>query len=66
VSVRLAFRYSCCMPVFVERVWAKMRGVVNAIRNLKRRRRIQTVIRRFGTLNGFMTQEELQRLREKG
>jgi Arc/MetJ family transcription regulator len=41
----------------------KREAVVTAIEDYNRRKRLAKVARHFGTLKGFMTQDELQRLR---
>jgi Arc/MetJ family transcription regulator len=43
----------------------KRDAVVIALAEFNRRRRLQRLTERFGTLDGFMTQEELQRMREE-
>jgi len=40
-------------------------AVVIALSELNRRRRLQRLAKKFGTLEGFMTQEELRRMREE-
>jgi Arc/MetJ family transcription regulator len=43
----------------------KREAVVIALTEFNRRRRLQKLAEKFGTLEGFMTQEELQRMREE-
>jgi Arc/MetJ family transcription regulator len=43
----------------------KRDAVVIALAEFNRRRRLQRLTEKFGTLDGFMTQEELQRMREE-
>jgi len=43
----------------------KREAVVIALSELNRRRRLQKLVEKFGTLDGFMTQEELRRMREE-
>jgi Arc/MetJ family transcription regulator len=43
----------------------KREAVVIALAEFNRRRRLRSLTERFGTLNGFMTQEGLQRMREE-
>lgn len=43
----------------------KREAVVIALSELNRRRRLQKLTEKFGTLDGFMTQEELRRMREE-
>jgi Arc/MetJ family transcription regulator len=43
----------------------KREAVVIAVSELNRRRRLQKLVEKFGTLDGFMTQEELRRMREE-
>ena len=43
----------------------KREAVVIALSELNRRRRLQKLAEKFGTLDGFMTQEELRRMREE-
>ena len=42
----------------------KREAVVIALSEINRRRRLQKLVEKFGTLDGFMTQEELRRMRE--
>jgi Arc/MetJ family transcription regulator len=42
----------------------KREAVVIALAEFNRRRRLQKLAEQFGTLDGFMTQEELRRMRE--
>ena len=44
----------------------KRAAVVAAIVDFNRRHRLRKLARRFGTLDGFLTQEELRRLRGEG
>ena len=43
----------------------KREAVVIAVSEFNRRRRLQKLVDKFGTLDGFMTQEELRRMREE-
>jgi len=43
----------------------KREAVVIALSEFNRRRRLQKLVDKFGTLDGFMTQEELRRMREE-
>lgn len=43
----------------------KREAVVIAVSDFNRRRRLQKLVEKFGTLEGFMTQEELRRMREE-
>ena len=43
----------------------KREAVVIALSELNRRRRLQKLAERFGTLDGFMTQEDLRKMREE-
>jgi Arc/MetJ family transcription regulator len=43
----------------------KRAAVVIAIAELNRRRRLHQLAKRFGSLDRFMTQEELRRMREE-
>lgn len=43
----------------------KREAVVTALSEFNRRRRLQKVVQSFGTLDEFMTQEELRRMREE-
>jgi hypothetical protein len=43
----------------------KREAVIIALAELNRRRRLQRLAERFGTLDELMTQEELQRFREE-
>jgi Arc/MetJ family transcription regulator len=43
----------------------KREAVVIALSEFNRRRRLQKLAEKFGTLEGFMTQEELRRMREE-
>jgi putative antitoxin of VapBC-like toxin-antitoxin system len=43
----------------------KREAVVIALSEFNRRRRLQKLVEKFGTLDGFMTQEELRRMREE-
>ena len=43
----------------------KREAVVIAVSEFNRRRRLQKLVEKFGTLEGFMTQEELRRMREE-
>jgi Arc/MetJ family transcription regulator len=43
----------------------KREAVVIALSELNRRRRLQKLAEKFGSLDGFMTQEELQGMREE-
>lgn len=43
----------------------KREAVVIALSEFNRRRRLRKLVESFGTLDDFMTQEELQRLREE-
>lgn len=43
----------------------KREAVVIALAELNRRRRLQRLAASFGTLDGFMTQQELERMREE-
>jgi Arc/MetJ family transcription regulator len=43
----------------------KREAVVIALSEFNRRRRLQELTAKFGTLDGFMTQEELRRMREE-
>jgi Arc/MetJ family transcription regulator len=43
----------------------KREAVLAAIDEFNRRRRLEALARQFGTLDGFMTGEELLRLREE-
>jgi Arc/MetJ family transcription regulator len=42
----------------------KREAVVIALSEFNRRRRLQRLTEKFGTFEGFMTQEELRRMRE--
>jgi len=42
----------------------KREAVVIALAEFNRRRRLQKLVESFGTLDDFMTQEELRRMRE--
>jgi hypothetical protein len=42
----------------------KREAVVIALSEFNRRRRLQKLVESFGTLDDFMTQEELRRMRE--
>ncbi len=43
----------------------KREAVVIALSELNRRRRLQKLVEKFGTLDEFMTQEELRQMREE-
>ena len=43
----------------------KREAVVIALAEFNRRRRLQKLVEKFGTLDDFMTQEELRRMREE-
>ena len=43
----------------------KREAVLIAVSELNRRRRLQKLVEKFGTLDGFMMQEELRRMREE-
>jgi hypothetical protein len=43
----------------------KRDAVVIALSEFNRRRRLQRLVEEFGTLDGFMTQEELRQMREE-
>ena len=43
----------------------KREAVVTALAEFNRRRRLQKLVEKFGTLDDFMTQEELRRMREE-
>lgn len=43
----------------------KREAVVIALSEFNRKRRLQSLVERFGTLDDFMTQEELGRMREE-
>jgi len=43
----------------------KREAVVIAVSELSRRRRLQKLVEKFGTSDGFMTREELRRMREE-
>ena len=43
----------------------KREAVVIALSEFNRRRRLQKLVESFGTLDEFMTQEELRRIREE-
>lgn len=43
----------------------KREAVVIAVSDFNRRRRLQKLVEKFGTLDGLMTQEELRRMREE-
>lgn len=43
----------------------KREAVVIALSELNRRRRLQKLVKSFGTLDDFMTQEDLRRMREQ-
>jgi hypothetical protein len=43
----------------------KRDAVVIALSELNRRRRLQKLVKAFGTLDDFMTQEDLRRMREQ-
>ncbi len=43
----------------------KREAVLAAIVELVRRHRAKSVLSRFGTLNGFLTQDDLRRMREE-
>ncbi|HYU32675.1 MAG TPA: type II toxin-antitoxin system VapB family antitoxin [Thermoanaerobaculia bacterium] len=43
----------------------KREAVVIALSELNRRRRLQKLVERFGTLDDFMSQEDLRRMREE-
>ncbi len=43
----------------------KREAVVIALTEFNRRRRLQKLAEKFGTLDGFMTQEELRQMREE-
>jgi Arc/MetJ family transcription regulator len=43
----------------------KREAVVIAVSELNRRRRLQKLVKKFGTLEEFMTQEDLRRMREE-
>jgi hypothetical protein len=42
----------------------KREAVVIALSEFNRRRRLQRLVEKFGSLDSFMTQEELRRMRE--
>ena len=44
----------------------KKEAVVTAIRELNRRHRREAIVRRFGTLEGFASREEILQGREEG
>jgi Arc/MetJ family transcription regulator len=44
---------------------SKREAVVTALTEFNRRRRLERLVEKFGTLDGFMTQEELRRMREE-
>lgn len=48
------------------RARTKREAIVTAIMDFNRRRRISALARHAGTLDTFMTAEELQRLRRRG
>ncbi len=43
----------------------KREAVAIALSEFNHRRRLQKLVEKFGTLDGFMTQEELRRMREE-
>ena len=43
----------------------KRDAVVIALSEFNRRRRLQRLVEKFGTLDGFMTQDELRQMREE-
>jgi Arc/MetJ family transcription regulator len=43
----------------------KREAVVIALSEFNRRRRLQKLAEKFGTLEGFMTQDDLRRMREE-
>jgi Arc/MetJ family transcription regulator len=43
---------------------SKREAVVTALADFNRRRRLERLAEQFGTFDAFLTQEELQRLRE--
>jgi Arc/MetJ family transcription regulator len=43
----------------------KREAVVIALSEFNRRRRLRKLVESFGTLDGFMTQEELRKMREE-
>lgn len=44
---------------------SKREAVVTALAEFNRRRRLERLAEKFGTFDGFMTQEELRRMREE-
>ncbi|HEY3566561.1 MAG TPA: type II toxin-antitoxin system VapB family antitoxin [Thermoanaerobaculia bacterium] len=44
---------------------SKREAVVTALAEFNRRRRLELLVEKFGTFDGFMTQEELRRMREE-
>ncbi len=44
---------------------SKREAVVTALAEFNRRRRLELLAEKFGTFDGFMTQEELRRMREE-
>lgn len=44
---------------------SKREAVVTALAEFNRNRRLERLVEKFGTLDGFMTQEELRRMREE-
>ena len=44
---------------------SKREAVVTALADFNRRQRLQRLVEQFGTFDGFMTQDELRRMREE-
>ncbi|HEV7508183.1 MAG TPA: type II toxin-antitoxin system VapB family antitoxin [Thermoanaerobaculia bacterium] len=44
---------------------SKREAVVTALTDFNRRQRLERLVEKFGTFDGFMTQEELSRMREE-
>jgi hypothetical protein len=48
----------------MQATFTKREALVIALSELNRRRRLQSLAEKFGTLEGFMTQAELKKMRE--
>ncbi len=46
------------------RAKTKREAIVKAIAEFNRRERVEKIIRKFGTMDGIMTQEDLRKMRE--
>ena len=47
------------------RAKTKREAIVRAVAEFNRRERVEKIIRKFGTMEGIMTQEDLRKMREE-